>query len=126
VKAAPFALARPGDLAEAAVLAAAEGARPLAGGQSLGPMLNLRAAQPALLVPLGALAELRGADEDAGGVRLGACVTHAAIADGRTPTSASASWRASPRASPTAPCATAAPSAAACATPTRRPTGPAR
>jgi carbon-monoxide dehydrogenase medium subunit len=86
VKAAAFALARPGSLAEAAaLLAASEDARPLAGGQSLGPMLNLRAARPALLVDLGAIAELHGAEDGADAVTIGARVTHAAIADGRTP-----------------------------------------
>jgi len=57
----------------------------LAGGQSLGPMLNLRLARPALLVPLTHLPALREITETATSVTIGACVTHAAIADGGAP-----------------------------------------
>ena len=57
----------------------------LAGGQSLGPMLNLRLAQPRLLVQVDRLPELAGVAIDADAVTIGACVTHAAIADGRVP-----------------------------------------
>ena len=57
----------------------------LAGGQSLGPMLNLRLAQPRLLVQVDRLPELAGVAADADAVTIGACVTHAAIADGRVP-----------------------------------------
>jgi carbon-monoxide dehydrogenase medium subunit len=67
--------------------AAEEGAaRLIAGGQSLGPMLNLRLVQPALLVDISRLTELAGhraAGE--GGVVIGAAVTHAAIEDGSVP-----------------------------------------
>ena len=49
MKPAPFDHARPANLADAiALLHAQAGARVLAGGQSLGPMLNLRLAQPSL------------------------------------------------------------------------------
>ncbi len=61
------------------------GARILAGGQSLGPMLNLRLAQPRLLVQVNRLPELAGVVADADAVTIGACVTHAAIADGLVP-----------------------------------------
>lgn len=84
MKAAAFTVARPGDLREAARLLG-EDARAIAGGQSLGPMLNLRAARPAVLVPLDRLAALQGAEDGADAITLGAAVTHAAIADGRTP-----------------------------------------
>ena len=57
----------------------------LAGGQSLGPMLNLRLAQPRLLVQVNRLPELCGVAADADAVTIGACVTHAAIADGLVP-----------------------------------------
>ena len=57
-------------------------ARPLAGGQSLGPMLNLRLARPAILVDV---KHLRGVEEHADWVRLGAATTHAEIEDGRVP-----------------------------------------
>ena len=57
----------------------------LAGGQSLGPMLNFRLVQPELLVDVTRIPELNRVEEDADSVTLGACVTHAAIEDGRVP-----------------------------------------
>jgi carbon-monoxide dehydrogenase medium subunit len=85
VKPVSFELLHPTSLADASRALLPPDARALAGGQSLGPMLNLRLAAPALLVSLGRLPELCGVAEDADAVTLGACVTHAAIADGRTP-----------------------------------------
>ena len=85
MKAATFTVRRPTDLAAATALLADDAARPMAGGQSLGPMLNLRAARPGLVVPLDRLAALHGAEDTAEAVTLGAATTHAAIADGRTP-----------------------------------------
>lgn len=86
MKPAPFDHARPANLADAiALLHAQAGARVLAGGQSLGPMLNLRLAQPSLLVQINHLAELGGAAADANTVTIGASVTHASIADGLVP-----------------------------------------
>lgn len=85
MKPAAFTLARPSSLVEAQVALRDPSARIMAGGQSLGPMLNLRLAQPARIVPITGLAELNGASEDEDGITIGACVTHAAIADGRTP-----------------------------------------
>jgi aerobic carbon-monoxide dehydrogenase medium subunit len=86
MKPAPFELARPANLAEAAAaLAQHAGARLLAGGQSLGPMLNLRLVRPAMLVAIAHLPELGAVAEDADAVTIGAAVTHSAIADGRTP-----------------------------------------
>ena len=83
MKAAAFDYARPRDLAEATKLLQQGGgsAKVLAGGQSLGPMLNLRLARPGLLVDISRLDELR-AIEDAGDAwRIGAAVTHSAIED---------------------------------------------
>ena len=100
MKAAAFELARPAVLAEAVSLLARPGTSVLAGGQSLGPMLNLRLARPALLVPIGHLAALREVSETVSSVTIGACVTHAAIADGGVPDIGLACWRAWPRASP--------------------------
>ncbi len=60
-------------------------AKVLAGGQTLGPMLNLRLAQPALLVDITRMAELAAVTEHADGVSIGAIVTHAAIEDGHVP-----------------------------------------
>lgn len=71
-----FAYSRPNSVAEAAALLAKDdGARLLAGGHSLLPMMKLRMAQPSTLVDLGAIAELRGIAETAGGIRLGAMAT---------------------------------------------------
>ena len=86
MKPAAFEHARPANLADAlALLIGEKGARVLAGGQSLGPMLNLRLAQPRLLVQVDRIPELTGVAVDANAVTIGACVTHAAIADGRVP-----------------------------------------
>jgi carbon-monoxide dehydrogenase medium subunit len=57
----------------------------IAGGQSLGPMLNLRIAQPDLLVDLTGIAELLEVEQTADALSIGACVTHSDIEDGRVP-----------------------------------------
>jgi aerobic carbon-monoxide dehydrogenase medium subunit len=85
MKAAAFELASPTTLDEATAFLATPGATVMAGGQSLGPMLNLRLARPGLVVRLGGIGGLAGVSEDADAVTLGALVTHAAIADGRAP-----------------------------------------
>jgi len=87
MKPAPFELTRPASLAEASATLARQGgaARLLAGGQSLGPMLNLRLVRPAMLVSIAHLAELGAVAETTDAVTIGAAVTHTAIADGRTP-----------------------------------------
>jgi len=83
MKPAAFAYARPGTLADAlAMLAATPNAMPLAGGQTLGPMLNLRLARPGLLVDITRIPELAGVEEEEAALRIGAIVTHAAIEDG--------------------------------------------
>jgi carbon-monoxide dehydrogenase medium subunit len=67
------------------MLAASSGsAKIIAGGQSLGPMLNLRLVQPELIVDISGLAELKRAEVSGGELVLGALVTHADIEDGRT------------------------------------------
>jgi aerobic carbon-monoxide dehydrogenase medium subunit len=58
-------------------------ARVLAGGQSLVAMMNLQVASPSLLIDIARLPELAVISDDADEVTLGACVTHAAIEDGR-------------------------------------------
>jgi carbon-monoxide dehydrogenase medium subunit len=73
------------DAALALLSEAGSSGRVLAGGQSLGPMLNLRLAQPGLLVDITAIPELKIAVEQDDGMMLGACVTHAAIEDGTVP-----------------------------------------
>ena len=82
-----FDLARPGSVAEALALLAEAGpeAQVMAGGQSLGPMLNLRLARPRLVVDISGIPELATAEERDGAAVYGACVTHAAIEDGRVP-----------------------------------------
>jgi aerobic carbon-monoxide dehydrogenase medium subunit len=88
VKPAAFDYLRARSVAEAAVaLAEAQGeAKLVAGGQSLGPMLNLRLVQPRLLIDIGGIPELAAAEADGDGIRIGACVTAASIEDGRVPT----------------------------------------
>jgi carbon-monoxide dehydrogenase medium subunit len=80
-----FELAVPAGIDAAVALLAASESRAMGGGQSLGPMLNLRAARPATVVPLIGLAELRGVEDSGDAITIGAATTHAAIADGRTP-----------------------------------------
>jgi aerobic carbon-monoxide dehydrogenase medium subunit len=84
MKAARFDYVRPTTLPEAlALLVEAPDAKVLAGGQTLGPMLNLRLAQPPLLVDIARIAELAEVAEDRDSVTLGATITHAAVEDGR-------------------------------------------
>jgi carbon-monoxide dehydrogenase medium subunit len=79
----PFEYACPTTISEAvALLAAHDGeAKPLAGGQSLVPMLAFRVASPSLLVDLRKLAELRQIKIGADGVTLGAMVRWREILD---------------------------------------------
>jgi carbon-monoxide dehydrogenase medium subunit len=83
MKAAAFDYVRPRDIGEAiSLLAQAKGsAKALAGGQSLGPMLNLRLARPGLLVDISRLEELRHIEDAGDAWRIGAAVTHSAIED---------------------------------------------
>lgn len=87
MKPAPFDYQRPRDLTEALSLLAnaAPSTRIIAGGQSLGPMLNLRLVEPELIVDISALAELKVVEHRGDELVLGACVTHADIEDGRVP-----------------------------------------
>src|ERR1700736_4084214 len=87
MKAAAFAYQRPADLnAALALMANADGmTKIIAGGQSLGPMLNLRLVEPDLIVDISGLAELKQVERRGDELVLGACVTHADIEDGRIP-----------------------------------------
>lgn len=82
-----FDYARPATVGDAVRLLAASGgaAKLMAGGQTLGPMLNLRFVQPELILDISRIEELRRVEETADAVVLGACTTHAAIEDGRVP-----------------------------------------
>jgi aerobic carbon-monoxide dehydrogenase medium subunit len=84
MKAAPFEYVAPKRMIDAIVALASAGdeARPIAGGQSLGPMLNLRLATPSLLVDLTRILELRRIEDRGETTFIGAVVTHAAIEDG--------------------------------------------
>lgn len=75
-----FAYVRPDTLEEAIdLLRSDDEARPLAGGQSLLPVMALRLAAPATLVDLGGIASLRKIEQDPSGttLRIGAMSTHA-------------------------------------------------
>jgi aerobic carbon-monoxide dehydrogenase medium subunit len=86
MKPAAFDYVRPATVAETlGVLRSTPGAKVLAGGQTLGPMLNLRLAQPPLLVDITRIPELAAVSDDRDAVTIGATVTHAAIEDGRVP-----------------------------------------
>src|SRR5215472_3393606 len=78
---------RPRSLAEAIDLLAHAPVetRVIAGGQSLVALMNLRLASPGLLIDIARLQELQVVADHADAVILGACVTHAAIEDGRVP-----------------------------------------
>lgn len=82
MKAADFAYRRPADLADAlAILSAEEGdIAPLAGGQSLMPMMNFRIAQPTMLLDLADVAELRGVTAGPDGLRIGAMTRYVQLA----------------------------------------------
>ena len=79
---APFRYHRPGSLDSAITLLSelGEGARPLAGGQSLIPILKMRMDEPADLVDIGRLPELMHIRKEKDRVCIGALVTHARIA----------------------------------------------
>ncbi|HYA06037.1 MAG TPA: xanthine dehydrogenase family protein subunit M [Xanthobacteraceae bacterium] len=79
----PFEYACPTTIAEAVTLLAAHGgeAKPLAGGQSLVPMLAFRVAAPTLLVDLRKLGELRRIKIGDDGITLGAMVRWRDILD---------------------------------------------
>lgn len=87
MKPAAFAYHRAASIEEAVGLLGDEEtiARPLAGGQSLVPMLNLRLAPLDKLVNIGRLESLRQAVEHGDRITYGALVTHAAFEDGLVP-----------------------------------------
>ena len=78
MKAPSFAYAKPGSPTEAFELARRPGAKVLAGGQSLIPALNMRLAQPELLVDISGL-PFREISLEQGVLRIGALVTHSEI-----------------------------------------------
>ncbi len=87
MKPAAFAWERPDSLPAllARLAEAPGGVKLIAGGQSLGPMLNLRLVEPALILDITGVPELRAVRVEGDTLVLGACVTHADIEDGRVP-----------------------------------------
>ena len=71
----PFEYACPTSLDEAVELLALDDSRPLAGGQSLIPLLNFRLARPSVLVDLRRIPELRECRVNGAGIEVGAMVT---------------------------------------------------
>ena len=87
MKAPAFEYIRAHDASEAVrLLGEAKGhARPLAGGQSLGPMLNLRLAEPDVLVGVHGCEDLQGIIDEDDAIVYGAGLTHAQFEDGVVP-----------------------------------------
>ncbi len=81
MKAPAFSYARPAQLAEVFSLLEQHGdeARLLAGGQTLMATLNMRLSEPALLIDLQSLSELKGISVNGSALRIGAMVTHSEI-----------------------------------------------
>ena len=77
----PFAYECPTEVADAVALLAQHGAdaRPLAGGQSLVPLLNFRLARPTVLVDLNRIAALSHITVEDGVLRIGAMARQAAV-----------------------------------------------
>ena len=61
--------------------ASGDGAKLIGGGQSLGPMLNLRLARPGTLIDISSVEALRGIESARESVIAGAATTHAEIED---------------------------------------------
>lgn len=82
-----FQYARPANLSAAIELGGRDDVmvKFIAGGQSLGPMLNLRLVQPDILVDITAVPDLKRIEQRPESLFIGACVTHADIEDGRVP-----------------------------------------
>ncbi|SAL79130.1 molybdopterin dehydrogenase [Caballeronia peredens] len=81
MKAAAFDYVRATTLPEA--LRELNGAKPISGSQSMGPMLNLRLARPGRVVDISRIDDMRGVAEAGEFIRVGAAVTHAEIEDGK-------------------------------------------
>ena len=79
--AAEFDYYKAGSVADALqLLAAHEGAKLIAGGHSLIPLLKLRLARPSALIDIGGIADLKGISVNNGTIRIGALATHGEIA----------------------------------------------
>jgi carbon-monoxide dehydrogenase medium subunit len=82
MKPAPFTYHRPGSLGDALALLEklGSGAKPLAGGQSLGPMMNMRLARPGHVIDINDLLELDYVRVGEASVEIGALTRHHRIA----------------------------------------------
>lgn len=82
MKAPDFRYERPGSLGDALALLTDDSveATPIAGGQSLMPMMNFRMAAPEVLVDLGALTELQGISVSDGWLAIGAMTRYRDLA----------------------------------------------
>jgi len=82
MKPAAFDYFRPSSLEEALrqLAACGDSAKVIAGGQSLGPMLNMRLAMPAAIIDLNDLTELAYIREEGAQLRIGALTRHEQIA----------------------------------------------
>lgn len=87
MKPAPLTYYRARDLAGAVEqMASSEGfAKYIAGGQTLGPMINLRLTQPDSLIDISGIVELREVVEEIGGIRIGGGIRHSEIEDLKVP-----------------------------------------
>ncbi|MDA8049463.1 MAG: FAD binding domain-containing protein [Rhodospirillales bacterium] len=83
MKPAPFAYCDPQTLEEALELLARHGeeAKILAGGQTLGPLLNMRLAMPAVLIDINGIAALEHRRADTKGLAIGALTRQSALED---------------------------------------------
>jgi carbon-monoxide dehydrogenase medium subunit len=82
MKAAVFEYVAPRSLEEAlSALASEDGAKVIAGGQSLGPMLNLRLARPRLLIDISRIEALQHLENRNDKIWIGAATTHARLED---------------------------------------------
>src|SRR5277367_4625249 len=77
----PFDYLRPRNLSDAiaALSANGEGAKVIAGGHSLLPMMKLRFVQPTLLIDINPLDELKGITFGPSEVTIGATTTHSTL-----------------------------------------------
>jgi len=96
VKPAPFTYRRAESTDEALALLAEHGddAKLMSGGQSLVPLLNMRLAQPAVVVDIGRVAELADVTEAPDRIRYGAGVVHSWFEDALVPDAADGLLRA--------------------------------
>ena len=80
MKPAPFRYHRPQSLGEALEILSREGAKLIAGGQSLAPMMNMRLVSPAELVDLNAIAGMDSISEGKDALEIGAMTRHHTLA----------------------------------------------